>query len=107
MQLRLHINDTNDGSILAAELRRAAQMIDGHRLNDGFRRDLEGGYLTMSIEPKRYETCAEAERQLGFTLDWREEGDRFVGVMYGRPAAYVSRLQREGAKWPWAINDIG
>jgi len=91
MQFRLHINDTNDGTKIAQELRRLATIIDGSPLNDGFTRSLDTGYATMTIEPVLYPDCANAERTLGLTLDWHEETTRFVGKAFGRPIAYVAR----------------
>lgn len=50
MQFKLHINGTNDGSKIAADLRRLADIVDGYPLNNGFTRTtLEPGYATMEI----------------------------------------------------------
>lgn len=62
MQFRLHINDTNDGSKIAEDLRRMADMVEGHILTNGFRRStLRPGYAIMEIrEPC---TSGTTERQ--------------------------------------------
>jgi hypothetical protein len=50
MQFRLHINDTNDGTAIAAELSRLAWAIKGATLHDGFKRNIAGGYAEMDFE---------------------------------------------------------
>jgi hypothetical protein len=91
MQFRLHINDTNDGTVIAKELRRLAQMIDGSPLNHGLRRDLHKGYASMEIQPIEYKDCATAEKELGFTLDWQQTDTEYKGRIYGHVHAIVKK----------------
>ena len=91
MQFRLHINDTNDGTLIAKELRRLADMLDGGPLNHGLRRDLHKGYALMEIQPGKYSDCADAERRLGFTLDWTETNQDHKGSLFGQVMAIVPK----------------
>lgn len=50
MQFRLHINDTPDGSVVAAELRKLADMLDGHTLTPGLMRAVHNGYAVVDGE---------------------------------------------------------
>lgn len=93
MQFNLHINDCNNGTEIAKELRRLADTVDGYPLNHGFQRMCQplAGYCTMTIEPEYYPSMAAAGEKLGLTLEWRVEPSRgrLVGTAYGHPHAYV------------------
>lgn len=91
MQFRLHINDTNDGTVIARELRRLASEIDGQRLQDGFRCDINNGHAVMQIAAAEYLTCAEAERRFGATLQWTKNSTHHVGHYTDKPVAKVRR----------------
>ena len=92
MQFRLHINDTNDGTKIADQLRRVARMVDGFPLNHGFACDLSGGRVTMEIGPTEYPTCAEAEKTLGLTLEWGETDTEYHGRTFGHVHAIIKNV---------------
>lgn len=92
MQFRLYMNDTNDGSLVASELRKLANQLDGYPLNHGLTRSIQNGQATMDFEhPKTYESCADAEKQLGMTLDWTEDSTHHIGRAYGHVHAKVEK----------------
>ena len=92
MQFRLYINDCNDGTVIARELRRLASELDRQRLQDGFRCDIHNGHAVMQYENQvEYSTCAEAERQFGATLQWTENPTHHVGHFMDKPVAKVRR----------------
>ena len=95
MKFTVYIHDTNDGSQIAKKLRELAGMVDGHPLNDGFQRVLDGGLATMDIEVAMYDSCAEAERKLGMILDWQTRNKRHEGYAFGRVHACVEAKEDE------------
>ena len=82
---------TNNGTVIAEQLRKIASEIDGKRVSHGFGRSIQpSGIVRMDVEQRYYESREEAEDVLG-SLEWHESEENEYGTQFGACIAIVNK----------------